>query len=406
MNSKQRVTQHVVVLTAGFLGILSQSAAATAAECSTLPSPVYVAGSSAVKPFLAKVAAELAGLAQPITVVYQGQGSCVGVNYMAAATIGSITGTGIIWGTDGVEVTGGCDLGLAGQQVDVGVSDVYATSCPSITGLPSGIADFYGPIQAMTFVVPVASTKQSISAEAAYLLMGFGTAGAVATWTDMAQVQVRSDSSGTQQMLAAAINVPAGKWKGTSNKGSGDVVNALKASATPDAAIGILATDTADKNRQTVRELAYQHYGQTCGYTPDSDATSFDKKNVRDGHYAVWGPLHMLAKVNAQGAVEKSATKKVVDYLSLAETPTGFDLIQLEAKTGVVPDCAMRVKRAGSTEMAPLMSYMPAHSCECKFVADATGSVPSTCKPCTAASAATDCPASAPACNFGYCEVQ
>jgi ABC-type phosphate transport system substrate-binding protein len=399
------VTTVAAAMAAGFLGILTQASRAEAADCSTLPSPVYVAGSTAVKPFLAKVAAELAGLTTPITVVYQGQGSCTGINYLVATPTGTISGTGVIWDATGTEVAGGCSLSLAGDAVDIGVSDVYATSCPSVTGLPAGIADFPGPIQAMTFAVPLASAKQSISAEAAYLLFGFGADGAVGTWTDMTQVMVRSATSGTQQMLSAAINVPATKWFGKSNSGSGDVVNGLVAAATPDAAIGILATDVVDKNRSKVRALAYQHYGQTCGYTPDSDATtSFDKRNVRDGHYAVWGALHMLAKVNATGVVTNASAKKVIDYLSLAEAPTGFDLIQLEAKSGVVPDCAMRVTR--TSEVGPLASYMPKKSCECKYVYEATGAAPTGCTACTAATAASVCPASKPACNYGFCEVQ
>jgi hypothetical protein len=50
---------------------------------------------------------------------------------------------------------------------------------------------------------------------------------------------------------------------------------------------------------------------------------------------------------------------------------------------------------------------MPAKSCECKFVAAATGvDVPDGCKTCTEATKATDCPKSAPACNYGFCEVK
>jgi len=403
MNSPKRATKYAAGFAAGFLGILTLANQAQAADCSTLPSPVYVAGSSAVKPFVAKVAAELAGLATPITVVYQGQGSCTGINYMVASPTGTISGTGVVWdAATGAEVAGGCALSLAGDPVDIGVSDVFATSCPNVVGLPAGIADFKGPIQAMTFSVPLASTKQVISAEAAYLLFGLGADGAVGSWTDMTQVMARSATSGTQQMLSAAINVPAAKWLGKPNAGSGDVLNGLVAATIADAAIGILATDVVDKNRGKVRPLAYQHYGQTCGYTPDSDAiTSFDKRNVRDGHYAVWGALHMLAKVDAVGVVANASAKKVIGYLALTEIPTGFDMIQLEAKSGVVPDCAMRVSR--TAEVGPMASYMPTHSCECKFVYEATGVAPTGCTTCTAATA---CPASKPACNYGFCEVQ
>jgi ABC-type phosphate transport system substrate-binding protein len=383
------------------LGSIEQ---ASAADCSTLSNPVFVAGSTAVKPFLAKVAGALAALTPPVTVVYQGQGSCVGVNYLVTSPVGTITGTGTIFDASGAEVTGGCTLDLAGNAVDVGVSDVYATSCPSVVALPAGIKDFYGPIQAMTFAVPVASTRQSISAEAAYLTFGLGADGAT-PWSDANQVFVRSASSGTQQMLAAAIKVPATKWLGKSSSGSGDVVNGLVAATSPDLAVGILATDVVDKNRTKVRSLAYQHYEQSCGYTPDSDpVTSFDKKNVRDGHYAVWGPLHMLTKVNAAGTIADPNVKQVIDYLSLAANvpeAVAIDLITVEGKGGVVPDCAMRVRRDGS-EMAPMASYMPARSCECAFLA-AAGAATASCVACTTSAT---CPTTAPVCNYGYCEVR
>jgi ABC-type phosphate transport system substrate-binding protein len=362
-----------------------------------------VAGSSAIKPFLAKVAAELATLATPITVVYQGQGSCTGVNYLTTTPVGTITGTGVIWDTTGAEVAGGCTLSLSGNTVDIGVSDVFATSCPGVTGLPADVSDFYGPVQAMTFAVPVQSTKTSISAEAAYLVFGLGAAGEVSPWTDETLIHVRSETSGTQQMIATAIRVPAAKFKGKGHAKSGDVLADLVAAASSghaDDTLGILAADYVDVNRSSVKSLAYQHFGQLCGYWPDSDVNAFDKANVRDGHYMIWGPLHMLTKTSGGNPVNPNA-KVIIDYLSGAVDPTTFDLIMTEAKGGVVPDCAMRVRR--DSEIGPLMSYMPARSCECKFVKEATGAAPASCQTCAQDS---ECPAATPKCNYGYCEVQ
>src|SRR5262245_60510663 len=87
---------------------LAVTPAAHAADCSTLMNPVYVAGSSAVKPFLAKVAAELGKLSTPITVVYQSQGSCVGVNYFSSDSPAKLTGTGVIFDAQGADIAGGC----------------------------------------------------------------------------------------------------------------------------------------------------------------------------------------------------------------------------------------------------------------------------------------------------------
>jgi ABC-type phosphate transport system substrate-binding protein len=396
------------------------AATAEAAECTTLPQPVFVAGSSAVKPFLAGVAAELSALASPVTVVYiNGKGSCDGVNFMVPATTSLATGTVSTWtkNTDGtpkeVAPADACTLPLAGITVDIGVSDVFATTCPNVTGLPATVKDFLGPVQTMTFSVPKKSTQPAISAEAAYLTFGLGAAGET-PWSDLTKMYIRPNSSGTIQMLATAINVPAAKWQGnrfktdgTTSAGSGDVLaylQALQATGSQGDAnlgIGILATDLVDKNRATIRALPYQHYGQTCGYLPDSTDTVADKQNTRDGHYMVWGPLHMITPVNASKVPSNAGAKIVIDYLTGAVEPA-FDLIDAEAKLGVVPDCAMRVSR--DSEVGPLSSYMPPKSCECKFVASATGvAVPDGCMACAKSA---DCTAAAPACNYGYCEVR
>ncbi len=383
------------------LAVAFFSSAASAADCSSLSNPVYVIGSSAVKPFLGKVAAELAAQSTAVTVVAQLPGSCLGINALVAATPTKMTGTAIVWSSAGVEGT--CDLGLTGQTAVIGVSDVFAESCPGVTALPAGIKDFFGPIQSMTFVAPLTSSQSSISAEAAYLTFGFGTAGEVAPFNDITRILIRSETSGTQQMLAEAIGVPASKWKGVTHGKGGELLSDLTGPASTgkqDQTIGILATDVTDKNRATVKTLAYQHYDQSCGYLPDSDATSFDKQNVRDGHYMVWGPLHMLTPVTA-GVPTNVNAKLVIDYLTGAKAPTAFDMINLEATNGVIPECAMRVRR--QTEVGPLASFMPEKSCECKFVKEATGTAPSTCKVCVKDA---DCTASAPSCNYGFCEVK
>ena len=60
---------------------------AAAADCADLPSPVFVTGSTAAKPILMQLARYLGSLAAPITIVYQGQGSCLGVDAVLSATL-------------------------------------------------------------------------------------------------------------------------------------------------------------------------------------------------------------------------------------------------------------------------------------------------------------------------------
>lgn len=383
---------------------------AHAGPCSAESHPVVVVGSSALKPFLAKVAGILKSLPTPITVIYQSQGSCAGVGSMTTAT-GTVTGgtTPITWDATGTATGAGCDLDLAGNNVDIGASDVYAGTCG--TPVFSDVKDFHGPIQIMTFAVPKDSAATAISAEAAYLVYGFGAAShTVAPWIDNSVIFQRNGGSGTQNMIATAINVPAAKWQPVANTtASSDLMYAALTKAQTDgksaAAIGILATDYADLKRSTVKVLAYQHYDQTCGYLPDSSGTSFDKVNVRDGHYMIWGPLHLYAHATA-GKSTNADVQAVLDLLSLVSDTDGT-MVTAEAKAGVVPDCAMHVSR--DTEVGPLSSYEPAHGCECKFLKEATGAVPADCVACTTATKATDCAAATArgtACNFGFCEAR
>src|SRR5262249_14339112 len=110
---------------------------------------------------------------------------------------------------------------------------------------------------------------------------GFGADSGVAPWTDETLIFHRDDQSGTQRMIATAIKVPPTRWKGVTASSSGDLLTRLTAASLPSGAIGILASDVAQDNRTTVRVLAYQHFGQSCGYYPDSDETLNDKANVR-----------------------------------------------------------------------------------------------------------------------------
>ncbi len=381
---------------AALLSTLSMSFVSNAAECKTQTNPLYVTGSSAIKPLIAKLAPALSAATPPMTIVYKGQGSCTGVEAIVNGT--KITGTAALWDGAGAEQT--CTLDLTGNSADIGVSDVFAASCPGITNLPSDVSDFFGPVQVMTFVVPKASSQNAISAEAAYFVFGFGQPGQAAPWTDENFLFRRNDQSGTQQMIGRAIQVPANKWKGKDAGGSGAVLTAVASAAQPDAALGILATDVADGSRDKIKVLAYQHTGQSCAYWPDSSATTFDKASVRDGHYPIWGPLHLFSKVGTdKKPVNASAAKFVGFFTGEVAPPSAVSLIDLEIAAHTIPQCAMHVTR--TTELGALMSHQPSEPCGCYFEFKATGKTS-----CTACANDSACPATAPTCRLGYCEVK
>ncbi len=389
---------------------------AMAVDCNTLTNPVYVTGSSAVEPFMTALGAAL--YSSGTTIVYQRAGSCVGVNAMVKGA--PISGTAKYYPAvddAGVGVPADCNLpvndaGTGGQPVDLGVSDVFPESCPGGAADPAKVGDFWGPNQVMVFVAPEkANQVKNISAEAAYFVMG-QAAGAkmVAPWTDAAKLYIRNASSGTQTMLAAAIHLDAASWKGTDSMSAANVEANLKTAQMTDPAfqsvLGIVSTGEADRDRDFMKVLAFQDFGKSCAYWPDSSLTSFDKKWVRTGEYPIWGPLHMLAAVSSAGGEPTNASvKKVIHYFSGAETPQGGknQIVDLEIAQHTIPQCAMKVKR--TKELGAYTAYTDPSPCGCYFDAHVPGgSVPASCKTCTDNSECGD--AGTMICSYGYCEAK
>jgi len=365
---------------------------------------VVVAGSTAVQPFLSVVAPILAKGSPPYVIAYQPSGSCAGVDNLfssdpAKHLIKDIAGKqALLIAADGT--TSSCTLG-DGVPVDVAVSDVFASSCTSTYATSDSLAEYLGPIQPMTFVVPSTSAETSMSAEMAHVVFGLGTtSGGAAPYVDPTLFFVRNSGSGTQQMISRAIEIDAKKWWGIDRGASGKVRDLLEAvpQTKSGASIGILSTDFADAERARLRILAFKAKGQDCGYLPDSTAFTRDKTNVRDGHYAIWGPVHFFAQVS--GGVPSAAAAAFVTRFSLPRLDQ--PLLDAITKSGLVPACAMKVQR--TAEMGPLTPFLPNFACGCYFEANVpNGTAPASCIPCDGPAA---CPASAPACNNGFCELK
>lgn len=364
---------------------------------------IVVTGSSAVSGFLQTASPLVA--ASGYRIAYQPSGSCNGVDQVfntdpakriALDRPGTVSLLFPANGTAGVP----CSWG-SGAPVDVGVSDVFATSCNAAYMPSTSIGDFLGPVQPMTFVVPAASPEKAISAAMGHVIFGRAANDPKsAPWSDPTVYFVRSASSGTQQMLARAIGVPADKWWGKNAGGTGGVVTGLTSVAPSlvPGTIGILSTDAlkAAETRTNIHVLAFQADGQICGFYPDRIPVSLDKQNVRDGHYSIWGPVHFFAAISG-GQPSAKATALVQRFTLPGLDQTVLDAI---AKGGLVPQCAMKVTR--DTEMGPLKSFAPPFQCGCYFESKLAND--STPPGCTACSGTNDCPASTPACNLGFCE--
>lgn len=361
--------------------------------------PIYISGSTALEPLIKALGPKLAADAtNPHALVYLGDGSCNGVHKIvpfgtpatttkiAAATPLKYVDAGFDPAKDPPQCTVSAD-----KEADLGISDVFATVCTG-SALPAGVADILGPAQAMLFVTHINSSQTAISAEEAYLALGLGADGGVAPWTDPTYFFIRPDSSGTKNMLAAAIGVPVSKWLGvykdpTTGKdfGSGDVFKAIVAqAANAEKTLGILGADYYDSGtaRQMVKALAFRGYHQLRAYWPDSSPTSFDKKNVRDGHYLPFGYAHLIAAVDGSGTPTNAKAKLVVDLLTGKTTLTGVDTIQVLAKTAhLIPQCAMKVTR--SADGGDLSRYDAPEPCGCYFDSVVGGKMDPSCKACT-----------------------
>jgi hypothetical protein len=368
---------------------------------------VVLSGSSNFPPLLAKLAPLV--VAAGYTPVYQVTSSCAGVAAMlgTARSIldpapGSSGKLAQYFQSDGTAVP--CALGPGGLPVDVGESDIFSSSCNGY-GPPGGdVAEYLGPVQAILFVAPGASSQQVISAAAARAVFGMGAPdGLGAPWTDPALYFIRNQNTGTQQMIGKAIAVPPAAFWGV-DRGTAAAVDAdlrvISDPATADKAIGIISADYYDSDRANLRALAFKAEGQGCGYLPDSTPFNRDKANVRDGHYPIWGPVHFFAHVQ-NGIPSSPAAAAFVSIVSVPNLPKG--LLDAFIASSLVPDCAMTVQR--TSELGPVTPYAPPFECGCYFEASVGDTLAATqCSRCATAGDCTD-PAR-PACNLGFCEAR
>jgi hypothetical protein len=210
---------------------------------------------------------------------------------------------------------------------------------------------------------------------------------------------IRPSTKSTILTMAAAVNVPAAKWKGQALDKSAMVLSSVATSTNAEATIGILGVEVYDANRSMITELAFQAYTQRHGYLPDSSASVFDKQNLRDGHYVPWAPTVYVTAVDSSGSPTNPNVKYLTD-LVLGNPVTGTDVDGLGTVVakGLTPDCAMQVTR--SNEGGDLSLYTPAAPCTCYFDAK----VPSGSTSCMQCTDSSTCGGGS--CRHGYCEAR
>jgi hypothetical protein len=280
-------------------------------------------------------------------------------------------------------------------------------------GLPPAGSDLgliNGPIQAYTFVVPTASSEEAIWAEEAYYAFGFGNANLLTPWNDEELMFIRPPSKSTLVATAFNILVPPNDWRGIPENLSTDVVTAVASSANQQPTIGILGSEVYDADRGAgIKTLAFKAYGQNHAYYPDSTSTSFDKQNLRDGHYTLWSPTVYITPVDANGVPTNPYVEYLVDLVTGApgaapgDGGTAIDGLASVVGVGLTPSCAMRVTR--TADGGPLSLYSPSEPCGCYFLSAIPGAVPGVA-PAGCATCASDATCGQGKCRHGFCEAQ
>jgi len=398
--------------------------APTVPDCTSLPNPLFLVGSKSFEPVVGAFAIKLAALATgPMTVVFQTPGSCLGVTQLTNKD--DIAGAAHTYTADGTSVViNECKLAAAGQKADVAISDVFYDSCPGISppALPTTIKDFRGPVLPAVLVV-VAGV---MTADATYITAleaqdlfgcGAGYSGNNTPWMDPLVSFCLDPSAGTQIVVGKSIGVPAATMVDpicVPTSGNAGMLNAFHLSPNSSSTIGFLSEDVYDSQRKmprnNLRALAFQGFDENRAYFPDREgrtsaagslAGTYERANVRDGHYLIWGYEHMFAPVDGSGVPTNPRAADFIGYINGTKTVPSIDPLAIEGTAGLVPLCAMKVRRA--VDGGPL-SYENevTDPCGCAYEAAVTGFTPSQCPVCQGTGASA-CPAGY-SCHHGLCE--
>lgn len=388
----------------GWLGLTSLWAAPGVAHaqepaCTALENPVYIQAGSTVLPLLRELGRALRDAPEPMTLVFVDGRSCAIMDGIVNGTPLTVNLTYVpssaedpAWTPDQPPL--GCTTPPEGLPVDLAHSDIYPESCGGDLQLGE-VAIFPGPVLPFVFVVPPASSQVAITAEEAYFVWGFGAAGQVAPWTDEAFLFSRPNTAGTKITFGANIRVPAAKWKGEQLEKTNDVINAVASSVNAEATLGIVGGANYDGRRDALKALAFQAFGQQAAWYPDSTAAAFDKRNVRDGHYLLWGPSVWLTRVDGAGAPTHPRVARLLNLLQSKAQEPAVGATGIIVDRGFIPDCAMQVQRDG--QAGDLRLYAPAEPCGC-FFEDRVGAGGA----CTACTGAEQCGGGR--CVLGFCE--
>ena len=405
-------------------------------DCSTLDNPIYMTGTTAVEPLVRELGAKLRQLTPQQTLLWnQTKDGCGAVNELAFSdnTAAYLSLFNYYEEPPAAQVEGGppkistvtCSANLT-YPADLVINDIFWPSCSeassaqSLASLPADYMEFQGPVQGLVPIVLNSYYYYSdITAEELLDVFGCGARGSILTFSYNSTIFDYCYNSGMKALWANSLGQPVTAFNAPTNNTSCPsaigMVTLLETSGTADTDIAYTSTEAYDENRGNVRALKVRGLNQNLAYFPDSDITSRDKINIREGRYTIQSALKLVAHVTAMDAggppqPDNPAAKRMIDWLqgNPVQDPSlqlPFDIIDVYAQSGVVPQCAMKVTK--DTDAPQFRPYQPANPCSCYFQIQATGaaSIPG-CVPCQDSST---CPTGT-ACYFhgipaqGYCE--
>ncbi|MDB4943148.1 MAG: hypothetical protein JWP97_2682 [Labilithrix sp.] len=405
---------------------LSIEKTAAAAPCDALDGEdntvpiLYVENGDTQEPLLKRLGKQLIQTAgKKLRIVYRNRPTCeLAANYFGARDLAPVTAPAArpvryIPGDPSFDPTGAaapptCDPPLtsgAYPRVDLAIGATFLSGCGALPARPADVSVIDGPNQAYGFIVPKTSAEAAITAEEGYLAFGFaGANGMAAPWIDQALRFTRGPTASTTLTTSASLGLTAAQMVAGSSNAAGTatsvlVLSAVQSAPSVQAAIGAVGGDLYDANRDKVKMLAFKAFQQRYAYFPDSTSTSFDKQNVRDGHYTVWSPTpYLYVHVPGTDVPATTDVKRLVDLVFGHTAEPDVNGLGSVALSGLVPQCAMKVKRA--FDGGQLSLHAPDEPCGC-FYEQSVPSGATACAPC-----ADDGVCGGGTCRFGYCEAR
>lgn len=417
--------RNVALSLAVAVGLTATSRASAQPACNSLPDEpaagaipkLYIENGDTQEPLIRALGKLLVKSATPLRIIYRNRPTCnIRVdmftgNKMFAVTDGTTARTvryvHVNQAEDPTECTvpakDSTDVNNPLQPITLGIGATYLTSCTDAVPANPSLGIFDGPIQAYGFVTNVKSTQNAITAEEGYLAYGFTEgAGEANPWVVQALRFKRSNTASTSLTMAAAIRLKTSEMKTAPAlvpETSNQLIAEVQKDTNPEATLGILGMDLYDVNRDKVKVLPFKSFGQRFAYYPDKTSTTFDKQNVRDGHYLPWSPTPYMAIMDGTGKIADPAAKRFYDLVLGLRRDPDVDGLRVTAQTGLIPECAMKVTREG--DGADLKLYDDPAPCGCFFEKNVRVEGGATCKACT-----DDTPCGGGKCRHGYCEAK